>query len=121
MGKPTLRHAARKILERGRSIRGGCYWSRIGKDDVYVGWDGEGQSVNLAIRPADAIALRDWLIEQFPVIDQHAAAGLKSELLELLDNYAPPDSSFETGYPEIPVEFWTGVRSIYDRRVASLP
>ena len=49
-----------------------------------------------------------------------AARALCKELQYECDNFAPPDSSFETGYPEISPEFWTRVRNIHDRLFAAV-
>jgi hypothetical protein len=40
---------------------------------------------------------------------------LQQELQTECDNFAPPDSSFSTGFPEIPVVFWERVRELSDR------
>lgn len=102
---------------------GSCYISRFNGQAVYFGWDQKknpGQqstSLNLEIQTEQALALRDWLIAEFPVIDEKGTAGLRAEMLSILDNFAPPDSSFDSGFPEIPVDFWIQMRSLFDRRL----
>jgi sulfite reductase beta subunit-like hemoprotein len=70
------------------------------------------------------MAERDAAVAALADRDQELAdlrakiADVRSELLHECDGFAPPDSSFEIGHPEISPTFWVRVRAIHDRMAA---